>query len=67
MGLLHNTITYAPIVTGRTLIIINTIVTSVRERVMSKVMTKGCTCDQLDDDLKAEGWTCYACYEGDNE
>jgi hypothetical protein len=34
---------------------------------MSKVMTKGCTCDQLDDDLMAEGWTCYACYEADNE
>jgi hypothetical protein len=38
-----------------------------RERVMSKVMTKGCTCNELDDDLKDEGWTCYACYEGDNE
>jgi hypothetical protein len=34
---------------------------------MSKVMTKGCTCNELDDDLKDEGWTCYACYEGDNE
>jgi hypothetical protein len=30
-------------------------------------VTKGCTCDQLDDDLKEEGWTCYACYEADNE
>jgi hypothetical protein len=38
-----------------------------RERAMSKVMTKGCACDQLDDDLMAEGWTCYACYEADNE
>lgn len=38
-----------------------------RERAMSKVMTKGCTCNELDDDLKDEGWTCYACYEGDNE
>jgi hypothetical protein len=38
-----------------------------KERTMSKVMTKGCTCDQLDDDVKDEGWTCYACYEGDNE
>lgn len=36
-------------------------------RAMSKVMTKGCACDQLDDDLMAEGWTCYACYEADNE
>lgn len=34
---------------------------------MSKVMTKGCTCDQLDDDIKEEGWTCHACYEADNE
>ena len=34
---------------------------------MSKVMTKGCACNELDDDLKDEGWTCYACYEGDNE
>ena len=38
-----------------------------RERVMNKVMTKGCACNELDDDLKDEGWTCYACYEGDNE
>ena len=34
---------------------------------MSKLMTKGCTCDQLDDEFKDEGWTCYACYEADNE
>jgi hypothetical protein len=30
-------------------------------------MTKGCTCSELDDDLKAEGWSCYPCYEADNE
>jgi hypothetical protein len=42
-------------------------VMSVKERVMTKVMTKGCTCNQLDDELKDEGWTCYACYEADNE
>jgi hypothetical protein len=34
---------------------------------MSKVMTKGCTCNELEDDLKSEGWTCYTCYEDDNE
>ena len=39
----------------------------VGRRVMSKVMTKGCTCNELDDDLKDEGWTCYACYEDDDE
>jgi|APCry1669188970_1035186.scaffolds.fasta_scaffold153433_2 hypothetical protein len=31
------------------------------------VIPKSCTCNELDDDLKDEGWTCYACYEGDNE
>jgi hypothetical protein len=39
----------------------------VGRKVMNKVATKGCTCNELDDDLKDEGWTCYACYEGDNE
>ena len=34
---------------------------------MSKVMTKDCTCNELEDDIKSEGWTCYACYEADNE
>jgi hypothetical protein len=31
-----------------------------------QVMTN-CQCDNLDDDLKAEGWTCYPCYESDGE
>ncbi len=55
MGLLHNTITYAPIVTGRTLIIINTIVTSVRERVMNEeyFAAKANLClNQAEKDLK---------------
>lgn len=26
-----------------------------------------CECDSLDDDLIADGWTCYVCYENDNE
>ena len=38
-----------------------------RARTMSKVMTKGCTCNELEDELKNQGWTCYACYEDDNE
>jgi hypothetical protein len=32
-----------------------------------KIKTKGCQCSQLDDDLQSEGWTCYKCYEEDNE
>ena len=40
---------------------------STKERVMPKTMTKNCQCDELDDDLKAEGWTCYNCYDQDNE
>ena len=31
------------------------------------IIPKSCTCNELDDDLKDEGWTCYACYEADNE
>jgi len=57
VGLLHNTITYAPIVTGRTLIIINTIVTSVRERVMNEeyFAAKANLClNQAEKDLKQE-------------
>ena len=34
---------------------------------MSQTIIKDCTCEQLDDDLKDEGWTCYTCYEADNE
>ena len=34
---------------------------------MSKVMTKGCTCNELEDELKNQGWTCYAFYDDDNE
>ncbi len=34
---------------------------------MPKTMTKNCQCAELDDDLKAEGWTCYNCYDQDNE
>ena len=34
---------------------------------MPKTMTKNCQCDELDDDLKVDGWTCYNCYDQDNE
>jgi len=27
----------------------------------------GCTCDQLEEPDKEEGWTCYWCYENDIE
>lgn len=26
-------------------------------------MPRACTCDDLDDDLIADGYTCYTCYE----
>jgi hypothetical protein len=26
-----------------------------------------CTCNELDDDLIEDGWTCYNCYEMDAE
>ena len=26
-----------------------------------------CNCANLDDDLIADGWTCYYCYESDGE
>jgi hypothetical protein len=28
-------------------------------------MITTCECDTLDDDLIADGWTCYTCYETD--
>ena len=39
----------------------------ISSKLKGKVMTKGCACDQLEDYLIAEGWTCYACYEADYE
>jgi hypothetical protein len=27
----------------------------------------GCTCDQLDDDLREGGYSCYFCYENEAE
>ena len=34
---------------------------------MPKTMTKSCQCSELDDDLIEDGWTCYNCYDQDNE
>lgn len=34
---------------------------------MTKTITKNCQCLELDDDLIKEGWTCYNCYDQDNE
>jgi hypothetical protein len=30
-------------------------------------MIKRCNCDELDDDLIEQGYTCYKCYENRNE
>jgi hypothetical protein len=30
-------------------------------------ITINCQCELLDDDLTMSGWTCYNCYEQDNE
>ena len=28
-------------------------------------MNTTCNCESLDDDLIADGWTCYTCYENE--
>ena len=50
----------------------NRIIEFLNAEVQRKIRLKnmpnnGCTCDQLEEPDKEEGWTCYWCYENDIE